>query len=38
LFIYILLVALLGSGMQILWLLAKGVNVEKWEKLALEPA
>jgi hypothetical protein len=38
LFIYILPVALLGSGTQILWLLAKGVNVEKWEKLALKPA
>ena len=36
LFLYILLIALLGSASQILWLLFKGVNVERWEKLALE--
>jgi uncharacterized protein DUF4386 len=33
LFLYILLIALLGSVSQILWLLFKGVNVERWEKL-----
>jgi hypothetical protein len=38
LFLYILLIALLGSGSQIVWLLAKGVNVEQWEKRALESA
>jgi hypothetical protein len=38
LFLYILPVALVGSMSQIVWLLAKGVNVEKWERLALEPA
>ena len=38
LFLYILLFALLGSGSQILWLLIKGVNVEKWEKLERESA
>ncbi len=37
LFMYVLLLALIGSVSQILWLLTKGVNVEKWEKLALEP-
>jgi hypothetical protein len=31
--IYILLIALLGAGSQILWLLIKGVDVERWEKL-----
>jgi hypothetical protein len=36
LFIFILLIALLGSASQIFWLLFKGVNVERWEKLALE--
>jgi len=36
LYLYILPVALLGSVLQILWLLFKGVNVERWEKLALE--
>lgn len=35
LFLYILLVALVGSLLQIVWLLAKGVNVQNWEKLAL---
>jgi hypothetical protein len=38
LFLYILLIALLGSASQILWLLFKGVNVERWEKLALDSA
>jgi len=38
LFLYILLIGLVGSASQIGWLLAKGVNVQKWEKLALEPA
>jgi len=38
LFLYILPVALVGSLSQIVWLLAKGVNVEKWEKLARESA
>ncbi len=36
LYLYILPVALLGSVLQILWLLIKGVNVERWQKLALE--
>ena len=36
LYLYILPVALLGSVLQILWLLFKGVNVERWEKLAHE--
>ena len=36
LYLYILPVALLGSVLQILWLLFKGVNVERWEKLALD--
>jgi hypothetical protein len=35
LFPYILPVALIGSVSQILWLLIKGVNVEQWEKRAL---
>lgn len=30
LFIFVLLIGLIGSISQILWLLAKGVNVEKW--------
>lgn len=38
LFLYTLLVALIGSASEILWLLIKGVNVERWEKLALESA
>ncbi len=38
LFLYILPLALVGSMSQIVWLLVKGVNVEKWEKLALAPA
>ena len=38
LFLYILLIGLVGGGTLIVWLLTKGVNVEKWEKLALEPA
>jgi len=38
LYLYILPVALLGSVLQILWLLFKGVNVERWEKLALDSA
>jgi len=38
LYLYILPVALLGSVLQILWLLFKGVNVERWRKLALESA
>jgi len=36
LYLYILPVAVLGSVLQILWLLFKGVNVERWEKLAHE--
>jgi hypothetical protein len=36
LFLYILLIGLIGGGSQILWLLVKGVNVEKWETLAIE--
>jgi uncharacterized protein DUF4386 len=38
LFLYVLLIGLVGSASQIIWLLAKGVNVQNWEKLALEPA
>ena len=38
LFLYILPVALVGSLAQIVWLLAKGVNVENWNRLALELA
>jgi len=30
LFLYVLLLGLVGSASQIVWLLAKGVNVEKW--------
>ena len=37
LFTYILSVALIGSISQILWLLIKGVNVDKWNRLLLEP-
>jgi len=36
LYLYILPAALLGSVLQILWLLFKGVNEERWEKLALD--
>lgn len=36
LFLFIMPVALLGSLLQIIWLLTKGVNVEQWQKLALE--
>jgi len=36
LFLYILPLGLIGAGSQILWLLVKGVNVEKWEKLTME--
>jgi Domain of unknown function (DUF4386) len=32
LFLYILLLGLVGGGSQILWLLARGVNVEKWNE------
>jgi hypothetical protein len=32
LFLYILLIGLLGSVTQILWLLVRGVNVEKWNE------
>jgi hypothetical protein len=38
LFLYILLIGLVGSASLIGWLLTKGVNMEKWENLALEPA
>ena len=38
LFLYVLLIGLVGSASQIIWLLAKGVNVQNWEKLALAPA
>jgi len=38
LFIFILLIGLIGSLAQITWLLAKGVKVEQWHKLALETA
>lgn len=37
-FMYVLLVGLVGSISMIVWLLAKGVNVDQWEKLALQPA
>jgi hypothetical protein len=35
LFLYVLLVGLIGSASMILWLLIKGVNVERWETRAL---
>lgn len=35
LFLYILPVALVGSLSQIVWLLAKGVNVDKWRETSL---
>lgn len=38
LFLFILLIGLVGSAAQIVWLLAKGVNVDKWNRLALAPA
>jgi uncharacterized protein DUF4386 len=38
LFLYVLLIGLVGSASQIVWLLAKGVKVETWNRLALEPA
>jgi hypothetical protein len=38
LFPYILLIAMIGSISSILWLLIKGVNVERWEKRSLESA
>ena len=38
LFLYILLLGLVGSASQIVWLLAKGVNVGHWQKRALESA
>jgi hypothetical protein len=38
LFLYVLLIGLVGSASQIIWLLAKGVNVQNWEKLELQPA
>jgi hypothetical protein len=34
--LYVLLVALVGSLAQIGWLLARGVNVEQWNKRAIE--
>jgi hypothetical protein len=37
-FYYIMLIALLGSGSQIFWLLVKGVNVEQWKKHIAESA
>ena len=36
--LYVLLVALIGSASQILWLLIKGVNVERWQDRALASA
>jgi len=36
LFLYILLVGLAGSASMIIWLLTRGVNVEKWNRMALE--
>jgi len=36
LFPYIVLIAMIGSISSILWLLIKGVNVERWKKRALE--
>ena len=38
LFFYILLIGLIGSISQILWLLIKGVNVQKWNQRVLESA
>lgn len=38
LFLPVLLLALVGSASQITWLLARGVNVDTWNRLALEPA
>jgi len=38
LFLNILLLVLFGAGSQILWLLIKGVDLEKWDNLQLEPA
>ena len=38
LFLYILLLGLVGSASQIVWLLAKGVNVGQWQKRTLESA
>jgi hypothetical protein len=35
---YLLVIAVIGSILQILWLLIKGVNVEQWKKRALESA
>jgi hypothetical protein len=35
LFVYILLLGLVGAGSQIVWLLARGVNVEKWNAMNL---
>jgi hypothetical protein len=37
-FPYIMVIAVIGSIMHILWLLIKGVNVEQWKKRALESA
>jgi hypothetical protein len=36
LFLPVLLLALVGSMAQIIWLLVKGVNVDQWKKLKLE--
>ncbi len=33
---YLMVIAVIGSILQILWLLIKGVNVEQWKKRALE--
>lgn len=38
LFLYVLPIALLGSGLLIFWLVIKGVNLEKWEKQLAESA
>jgi len=38
LFLFILLIGLIGSATQITWLLTKGVNVDQWKRLALESA
>lgn len=37
-FPYLLVIAVIGSILHILWLLIKGVNVEQWKKRALESA